>query len=113
MRQYLEARAINGTNPQTIQDYLFVQWHNPGDILSLLLILGPEIVKTAVGQMAGRVIAPVAFSFGWVAYAVTALLSIVGGAYIHQQKKENFGFPQLTGHQMAGSCPTRTWPTPS
>ena len=93
MRQYLEPRTINATNPQTIQDYLFVQWHNPGDILSLLLILGPEIVKTAVGQLAGRIIVPVAFSFGWVAYAVSALLSTVGGAYIYKQMPQ---LPQLT-----------------
>jgi hypothetical protein len=85
MRQSLELRSINATNPQTVQNYLFVQWHNPGDILSLLLILGPDIVKTAVGQLAGRIVVPVAFSFGWVAYSVSALLSSIGGAYIYRQ----------------------------
>ncbi|KAH8723096.1 hypothetical protein GQ44DRAFT_621333 [Phaeosphaeriaceae sp. PMI808] len=61
-----------------MQGTLYAQWHNPGDILSVLLILGPDIVKTAVGQLTGRAIVPVAFSFGWVAYALSALLSTVG-----------------------------------
>jgi hypothetical protein len=81
MPRLLWLRSINTTNPRTIEDYLYLQWHNPGDILSLLLILGPEIVTMAVGQLAGRIVVPIAFSFGWVAYAVGALLSTVGGAY--------------------------------
>ena len=58
---------------------LSAQWRNPKDILSVLLILGPDIVQSAVAQLAGRGITPVAFSFGWVAYAASALLSSVGG----------------------------------
>ena len=62
-----------------LSDYIDSQWHNPSDILSILLILGPEIVQKAVAQLAGRVVTPVAFSFGWVAYAINALLATVGG----------------------------------
>lgn len=50
-------------------DYLEAQWHNPSDILSILLILGPDIVQGAVAQLAGRIVTPAAFSFDWVAYA--------------------------------------------
>lgn len=55
------------------------QWRNPADILSVLLLLGPEIVKKAVAAQTGRRITPVAFSFGWVAYGASALLDALGG----------------------------------
>ncbi|EUC35596.1 hypothetical protein COCCADRAFT_47334, partial [Bipolaris zeicola 26-R-13] len=58
-----------------VADYLKAQWHNSSDILSVLLIFGPDIVQRAVAQLAGRIVTPVAFSFGWVAYAASALLS--------------------------------------
>ena len=56
------------------------QWQNPEDILSILLLLGPDVVQRATAQLAGRAITPVAFSFGWVAYAISALLSSFRGA---------------------------------
>lgn len=55
------------------------QWRNPNDILSLLLILGPDVVGRALAQLAGSRITPVVFSFGWVAYAVNALVPAFGG----------------------------------
>jgi hypothetical protein len=60
-------------------EILATQWLNPSDALSILLLLGPDIVQRAVAQQAGRSITPVAFSFGWVAYATGALLSAFGG----------------------------------
>ncbi|KUI64380.1 hypothetical protein VM1G_12079 [Cytospora mali] len=59
--------------------YLAAQWRNPNDILSVLMLLGPDVIKSAITQLAGRAITLVAFSFGWVAYAPTALLSSLGG----------------------------------
>ncbi|XP_014554867.1 hypothetical protein COCVIDRAFT_103855 [Bipolaris victoriae FI3] len=47
-----------------VADYLKAQWHNSSDILSVLLIFGPDIVQRAVAQLAGRIVTPVAFSFG-------------------------------------------------
>lgn len=75
----LHKREIETTDAQSVADYLYIQWRNPGDILSLLLILGPEVIRNAVAQLTGRAITPVAFSFGWVAYAVSALLSTFSG----------------------------------
>jgi hypothetical protein len=72
-------------------DELRGQWSNPGDILSLLLLIGSDIVQKAIAQLIGyRIhlpgkeglslsIAPVAFSFGWVAYGFSNLLLAVGG----------------------------------
>lgn len=71
----------NSTIPAAVPNYLTQQWQNPSDILSVLLLLGPDIVQRSVAQLAGRAITPVAFSFGWVAYSVSALLSAFGGNY--------------------------------
>lgn len=66
------------------------QWGNPRDILSLLLLLGGDIVQKAIAQQVGHQVrplgrrgpavsvAPVAFSFGWVAYGFSSLLSAFG-----------------------------------
>ncbi|RYP32559.1 hypothetical protein DL767_005171 [Monosporascus sp. MG133] len=58
--------------------FISAQWTNPSDILSVLLLLGPDMVKKAIAQLAGRTITPIAFSFGWVGYAAKVLLSAFG-----------------------------------
>src|SRR5271170_4940945 len=57
-----------------------VQWHNPKEVIAVLLIIGGEIVQKALAQLsAGRgYIVPVAFSFGWVAYAFSTIVTLVG-----------------------------------
>jgi hypothetical protein len=62
-------------------DSLKSQWHNPKDILSILSIIGGDVVQRAIAQLAGSgpfCFTPVAFSFGWVAYSFSVLLSAVG-----------------------------------
>ncbi|MCJ1233300.1 hypothetical protein MMC14_001255 [Varicellaria rhodocarpa] len=56
------------------------QWADPSDILSLLLLVGGDVIQRAIAQLSGdpRMPTPVVFSFGWVAYTFTALLSAVG-----------------------------------
>ncbi|KAL6243052.1 hypothetical protein RBB50_010152 [Rhinocladiella similis] len=54
------------------------QWKTPGDVFSVLLILGGDVVLRALAQLSGSGITPVAFSFGWVAYAITAVVSAIG-----------------------------------
>lgn len=58
------------------------QWSNPSDVFSILLILGGDVVGRALAQLAGGWVTPVAFSFGWVAYSITAVLSIIGDGKI-------------------------------
>ncbi|KAL8722715.1 MAG: hypothetical protein Q9225_000827 [Loekoesia sp. 1 TL-2023] len=54
------------------------QWSNPSDILSLLLLIGGDVIRIALAQQTGDTFpTPVVFSFGWVAYAFTAILSAV------------------------------------
>ncbi|KAK8920150.1 hypothetical protein VCV18_008985 [Metarhizium anisopliae] len=43
------------------------QWKNPGDVFSVLLILGGDVVARALAQLVG-----------WVAYAVSAVVVAVG-----------------------------------
>lgn len=65
------------------------QWANPGDILSILLLIGSDIVQKAITQLVGHEIripgtktylsiAPVSFSFGWATYGFSNLLAAVG-----------------------------------
>ncbi|RDB28073.1 hypothetical protein Hypma_001366 [Hypsizygus marmoreus] len=54
------------------------QWRTPTDILSVLLLIGGNIVQMALAQLSGSHIVPVAFSFGWAAYSFTALMSVIG-----------------------------------
>lgn len=45
------------------------QWTNPGDVFTILMIIGGEIVQVAIAQLCCGPIpsfTPVSFSFGWV-----------------------------------------------
>ncbi|KAI9767031.1 MAG: hypothetical protein M1840_005990 [Geoglossum simile] len=70
-------RARSATNTETSQQ-LRAQWASPGDIFSVLLIIGGDVIQAALAQLSGGKLTPVTFSFGWVAYSVSALLSAVG-----------------------------------
>jgi hypothetical protein len=40
------------------------QWTTPGDVFSVLLLVGGDVVGRALAQLVGPRITPVAFSFG-------------------------------------------------
>ena len=67
-------------NSPTLDEQIHAQWIEPGDIFSLLLLVGGDVVQRAIAQQAGdpHLPTPVVFSFGWVAYAFLSLLSAVG-----------------------------------
>ncbi|KAK3317585.1 hypothetical protein B0T19DRAFT_435232 [Cercophora scortea] len=65
-------------DPSITTDEFREQWTTPSDVFSVLLLLGGDVVARAIAQLAGSGPTPVAFSFGWVAYSVTALVSAVG-----------------------------------
>ncbi|ROW11819.1 hypothetical protein VPNG_05011 [Cytospora leucostoma] len=54
------------------------QWANPADVLTVLMIIGGDVVRTALAQSTGTLFTPVCFSFGWVAYAFMALIAVIG-----------------------------------
>ncbi|PYI05119.1 hypothetical protein BO78DRAFT_419978 [Aspergillus sclerotiicarbonarius CBS 121057] len=80
------------TSNTTVQSELRSQWTNPGDVMSLLMLVGGDIVQKALAQLVGVrfqllprscsgpscYLTPVAFSFGWVAYAFSSLATIFG-----------------------------------
>lgn len=65
-------------DPSIATDQLTNQWVLPGDVFSVLLILGGDVVGRALAQLAGSGLTPVAFSFGWVSYSISALVSSFG-----------------------------------
>ncbi|KAF2259665.1 hypothetical protein CC78DRAFT_524479 [Lojkania enalia] len=55
------------------------QWASPTNYaFTILLLLGGDVVGRALAQLAGGRITPVAFSFGWVSYATSAINSAIG-----------------------------------
>jgi hypothetical protein len=54
----------NQTRFSASTNELGMQWAHPADVMSVLLLLGGEIVNKALAQLAGGTITPVAFSFG-------------------------------------------------
>ncbi|KAL3417494.1 hypothetical protein PVAG01_10504 [Phlyctema vagabunda] len=80
----MSSSALNGTaspspvlGSATIQE-LRSQWVNPNDVLSVLLIIGGDLVQKALAQSSGGTWTPVCFSFGWVAYSLTAFVGVLG-----------------------------------
>ncbi|EKM55704.1 uncharacterized protein PHACADRAFT_256516, partial [Phanerochaete carnosa HHB-10118-sp] len=71
---------------QTHTDFVAVesQWKNPTDILTILMIIGGDVVQCALAQLSAGpwLITPVAFSFGWVAYSFSAILFAVGSGRV-------------------------------
>lgn len=76
-RALQSSSSAQGSNSST-QQQLAGQWANPSDVLSVLLIIGGDIVQKALAQASGGHFTPVCFSFGWVAYSLNALISIIG-----------------------------------
>ena len=56
--------ARRGFAPGAASRDFSAQWKNPGDVFSVLLILGGDVVARALAQLSGSKITPVAFSFG-------------------------------------------------
>ncbi|KAF2992998.1 hypothetical protein E8E14_000555 [Neopestalotiopsis sp. 37M] len=57
------------------------QWTDPSDIMSLLLLVGADVIQTALAQQTGGANwppPPVVFTFGWVAYSFCGVLAAVG-----------------------------------
>ena len=56
------------------------QMLNPSEILSVLQIIGGDVIQKAIAQLSGTRLGftPVAFSFGWVAYTFNAVMAVFG-----------------------------------
>ena len=58
-------------------DNLKQAWIDPS-VLTIVMIIGGDIVQVALAQLTGSFYTPVPFSFGWVAYSFTSLILSVG-----------------------------------
>ncbi|KAL4913024.1 hypothetical protein BDW62DRAFT_193414 [Aspergillus aurantiobrunneus] len=66
-------------DPGATSDAFREEWSNPSNYaFTILLLIGGDIVNRALAQLAGGWITPVAFSFGWVSYATSAVCSALG-----------------------------------
>ncbi|ETS74735.1 hypothetical protein PFICI_13219 [Pestalotiopsis fici W106-1] len=66
-----------GNQSTSVQNSLASQWTNPVDILSVLMIIGGDVVQRAFAQGTGKLYVPVCFSFGCVAYAFMGWVNII------------------------------------
>lgn len=57
---------------------LALQWENPSDVMTVLMIIGGDVIQRALAQTAGCLYTPVCFSFGWVSYSFMALIGVLG-----------------------------------
>lgn len=71
------ASGVFTFNPTTATE-LGAQFRNPSNILSVLLVVGGDIVQRAMAQMSHTGLAPVCFSFGWVSYSLITLVNLLG-----------------------------------
>ncbi|KAI9852386.1 MAG: hypothetical protein M1838_000908 [Thelocarpon superellum] len=62
---------------QTVSE-LRAQWRNPSEVLSILMSIGGDIVQKALASLAGDPYVPICFSFGWVNYAFTMIMALIG-----------------------------------
>ncbi|TGO07331.1 hypothetical protein BTUL_0291g00050 [Botrytis tulipae] len=69
--------------PDDINTQFLEQWKNPGDVFSVLLIVGGDVILLALACLTSRTFTPIVFSFGWVAYAVSAVVVAVGDNKLH------------------------------
>lgn len=55
------------------------EWQNPKALIAtVLMVVGGDTVRSALAQATGSWFAPVCFSFGWISYALSALVGIFG-----------------------------------
>jgi len=82
--ELMQSRAANDNSTTTSSsskpaNWLLQQYDNPSEVLSILLLIGGDIVQKAIAQLVGRwTVTPTAFSFGWVSYAFMAVSSALG-----------------------------------
>lgn len=74
--------SSTATPPPSTIDALLAQLKNPAEVLTVLLLIGGDVVQKAIAQVCGRAFTPVSFSFGWVGYAFSALMTVFGDGLI-------------------------------
>lgn len=71
-------RQIQGNYAYQTELNIISQWKNPSDVSSILMVIGGDLVQKALAQSAGMWFTPVCFSFGWVSFAFSSMVNMVG-----------------------------------
>lgn len=61
------------------------EWKHPSQTSTVLTLVGPDVIRSALAQLAGTPVTPTAFSFGWVAYAFSNLITTLNGGTLMPQ----------------------------
>lgn len=78
-KEFLEARRSREFDLNAPAANFEAVWRQPSNYaFTILLLLGGDVVSRALAQLAGGRFTPVAFSFGWVSYATSAINSALG-----------------------------------
>ena len=72
------SEPLAGTSSSSTIESLAKQLSNPAEVLTVLLLIGGDVLQKAIAQVAGHWITPVSFSFRWVAYAFSGLMVMFG-----------------------------------
>ena len=75
---YVHGFPIRSDEAKQVSSTIRATWKNPSDTMTILLIIGGDIVCQALAQLSGPYVVPVAFSFGWIGYSFNTLMSVVG-----------------------------------
>ncbi|KAH8666513.1 hypothetical protein BX600DRAFT_461921 [Xylariales sp. PMI_506] len=55
------------------------EWRNPHVVIgTVLMLVGGDVIRAAMAQSAGMLYTPVCFSFGWIAYCLSAVVDVFG-----------------------------------
>lgn len=74
----LEERWKRPWKNQTGSEVFDKQMKNPSEVFTVMLIIGGDVVQKAIAKACGRRFVLISFSFGWVAYSFTSLMSAFG-----------------------------------
>lgn len=73
-----QGQTTRWINDETGDDFSR-EWRNPNIVIgTVLMLVGGDVVRAALAQTTGKRFAPVCFSFGWVSYALGAVVDAFG-----------------------------------
>ncbi|KAF8545885.1 hypothetical protein OG21DRAFT_1451348 [Imleria badia] len=76
---------MSNPNLGTVIPQLSNEWKHPSQTSAVLTLVGPDVIRSALAQLAGTPLTPTAFSFGWVAYAFSNLVATLNGGTLMPQ----------------------------
>ena len=76
---------VSSLNLGDVIPQLSDEWKHSSQTSAVLTLVGPDLIRSALAQLAGTPLAPTAFSFGWVAYAFSNLVATLNDGTLMPQ----------------------------